>query len=87
MYFYKGIWNYRAELAGDFSLWTENKNRGDNATNMLTSKRFFFFAEPQFWYQLKGGLSIGTKINTFYHVNTTEDMIQIYPTAAIRIKL
>ncbi|WP_317174337.1 DUF5020 family protein [Mucilaginibacter pankratovii] len=86
-YFYKGLFNYKAEFAGSFSCWTENKNHGDEPDTGLTGKRFYFFAEPQFWYKLKGGLYIGTKINTFYHVNTTDNIVEVYPTAAVKIKL
>ena len=41
-YFYKGLFNYKAELAGDFSVWTENKNHGDEYTQNLTVKDFHF---------------------------------------------
>jgi hypothetical protein len=87
MYFYKGLFNYKAEFAGSFSLWTENKNHGDDYTKDMHGKRFSFFAEPQFWYKLNGGLYIGTKVNTFYHVNTTDNILELYPTAAVKIKL
>ena len=87
MYFYKGAFNYKLEIAGDFSIWTENKNHGDAFTANEKGKRFFFFAEPQLWFKILGSLYAGTKINTFYHVNTAENKLQIYPTAAIKIKL
>jgi len=85
-YFYRGFYNYRLEISGDFTLWTENKNHGDVATENLTGKRFFFFGEPQVWYRIAGGFSIGTKINMYYHIYTTENMLQAYPAAAIRWK-
>jgi hypothetical protein len=84
--FIKGLWNYKAEFAGDFSLWTENKNHGDDATKGLYGKRFFFFAEPQFWVNLNSIFAIGTKINIYYHGNTTKNLLEVYPTAAIRLK-
>jgi hypothetical protein len=87
LYFYKGLFNYRAEFAGSASVWTENKYHGDNATPALPGKRFYLYAEPQFWYRLKGGLYMGTKLNTYYHVNTADDVLELYPTLAIKIKL
>jgi len=87
LYFYKGLWNYKAEFQGDFSLWTENKNHGDAATEDMTGKRFFFFAEPQFWYNVSKKFSIGTKLNMYYHVNITADILQAYPTIGLRLKL
>jgi Domain of unknown function (DUF5020) len=87
MYFYRGLFNYKAEFAGDFSIWTENKNHGDDATAGQSGKRFFFFAEPQAWYNINKKLSVGSKVNIYYHVNTTANTFEVYPTAAIRWKL
>ena len=84
-YFYRGLWNYKADVEGDFSVWTENKDHGDGASPAVQGKRFFFFAQPQFWYNLKTGFSFGTKINTYYHLNASE-AFEIYPTVAIRYK-
>ena len=87
MYFYKGLFNYKAEISGDFSIWTENKNHGDEQTGNLSGKRFFLFAEPQVWYNINKRLSVGTKVNMYYHVNFTDDVLEVYPTAAVRIRL
>ena len=87
MYFYRGLFNYKAEFSGDFSIWTENKNHGDDATAGQSGKRFFFFAEPQVWYNINKQFSVGSKLNMFYHVNTTDNILEGYPTAAIRWKL
>ncbi len=87
MYWYNGLWNYKAELAGDFSIWTENKNHGDDYTKDLHGKRFYFFAEPQFWYKINSAFSAGTKVNMNYHVLTTNSVFQIYPTIALKWKL
>jgi hypothetical protein len=87
LYYYKALWNYKAELAGDFSVWTENRDHGDELTAHLKGKQFFFFAEPQFWLNVNKTLALGTKINMFYHVLTNDNDFQVYPTAAIRIKL
>jgi hypothetical protein len=86
-YFYKGLFNYKAEIAGDFSMWTENKNHGDELTGSLSGKRFSFFAEPQLWYNLNKSFAFGTKINIYYHVLSPEDAFNVYPTVALRCKL
>jgi hypothetical protein len=86
-YFFKGLWHYHAEFSGDFSIWTENKNHGDAATENLYGKRFSFFAEPQFWYNLNKTFAVGTKVNMYYHVLITGNILQVYPTAALRVKL
>ena len=87
LYWWDGLWNYKAELSGDFSIWTENKNHGDDYTKELQGKRFYFFAEPQFWYKISSAFSVGTKVNLYYHVLTTDNIFQTYPTIAVKWKL
>lgn len=86
-YWWSGHFHYKLEFAGDFSIWTENKDHGDAATANLTGKRFFFFGEPQVWLNLNKTFAIGSKINLYYHVNTTADLFQVYPTAGLKWKL
>ncbi len=87
LYWWKGLFNYKGEFLGDFSIWTENKNHGDAYTQNLHGKRFTFFAEPQFWYNINKTLAIGTKINTNYHVLTYDDLFQVYPTIGVKLKI
>jgi len=87
LYWWKGLWNYKAEFSGDFSLWTENKNHGDEFTNNLSGKKFSFFAEPQIWYNLNKTFALGTKVNMYYHVLTTGNVYQVYPTIGVRAKI
>jgi len=87
LYWWKGVFNYKAEFSGDFSVWTENKNHGDDYTANMHGKRFFFFAEPQAWYNISQKFSFGSKVNMFYHVNTTGNVLQAYPTLAIKYKM
>jgi Domain of unknown function (DUF5020) len=86
-YFYRGFFNYHCELQGDFSFWTENTDHGDGTGQGSTGKRFFLYGEPQFWFHVKGGFSVGTKINVYYHIYTAGNIWQVYPAAAIRWKL
>jgi hypothetical protein len=87
LYWWEGLFSYKGEFSGDFSLWTENKNHGDDLTKNMKGKRLSFFAEPQFWYKLSNSLAAGTRLNIFYHVNITSDVLQVYPAIAIRCKL
>ncbi len=87
LYWWKGLWNYKAEFSGDFSFWTENKNHGDDLTLNLRGKRFSFFAEPQFWYNVNKVFALGTKWNTFYHILSSENILQVYPALAVKCKL
>lgn len=84
-YWWKGLFNYRLELAGDFSIWTDNKNHDPSPGEK--GKRFFFFAEPQAWFNCTKRLAIGSKLNMYYHVNTPAPTLQLAPTVAVRAKL
>ena len=86
-YFYKGFFNFHCEFLGDFSFWKQNKNQGDTGTENLSGKRFFLFGEPQIWFRVAGEFSVGARINIYYHVNTTDNILQVYPAAGIRWKL
>ena len=77
LYWWKGLLHYKLEIAGDFSIWTQNSNG---------SKHLFFFAEPQLWYRLLSQLSVGSKLNLYYPENT-DNLLQIAPTIAVRWKL
>ncbi|HVU59054.1 MAG TPA: DUF5020 family protein [Puia sp.] len=87
LYWWSGYFHYKVAFAGDFSIWTENKDHGDISTAGRQGKRFFFFAEPQLWYNINKIVSLGTKINMYYHINTQDGLFQVYPTAAVRCKL
>ena len=56
-------------------------------TQNQSGKRFFLYGEPQFWFRVLGGLSVGARMNIYYHINTTNDSWQVYPAAGIRWKL
>jgi hypothetical protein len=83
-YFGKGIKNYRYFTSGSFVFWTENRNHGDDFTRNRTGKKLAFFGDPQFWINIKKGLSAGTRINVFYHTLTDDDALQFYPTLGLK---
>ena len=85
-YWGKGFWNYKLEFDGDFELYTLNRNQGTPATEDLKGKIVSFFGEPQVWLKVKGNLSMGSKVLLYYHVISTQDLFEVYPTIAVRIK-
>jgi hypothetical protein len=85
-YWWKGLFHYKWEISGDFSCWTENRDHGDPFTAGQKGKRFFLFGEPQVWYYLNPRFAIGSKINFYYHVYTPDNLLQIYPTIALKVK-
>ena len=86
-YWWKGLFNYKLEFSGDFSIYTRNKNQGDIYTVNESGKRFSFFAEPQLWFNLRRKLSLGSKLNMYYHVLFTDNSFQVYPTVAVKYKV
>lgn len=86
-YWWKGFFNYRMEFAGDFELYTLNKNQGDDFTRDLKGKTVSFFGEPQVWFNLNKSFAIGSKQLLYYHVTTAENIFYVYPSVAVKIKL
>lgn len=85
-YWGKSFWNYKLEFDGDFELYTLNRNQGDALTQNLRGKLLCFFGEPQVWIKVKGKLSVGSKEIMYYHVINTQNLFEVYPTVALRIK-
>lgn len=86
LYWGKGFWNYKVEFSGDIELYTQNRNLGDSYTADLKGKAVSFFGEPRVWFKIHNGFSLGSKINLYYHVLTSENLLQVYPTLAARFK-
>ena len=86
LYWGKGFWNYKVEFSGDIELYTLNKSLGDAYTSKLHGKRLALFGEPQLWFKVHNGFSMGSKINMYFHVLTDQNILQIYPTIAARFR-
>ncbi|UFH54221.1 DUF5020 family protein [Spirosoma sp. KNUC1025] len=83
-YFGKGLYNYKIMVAGSLVVWSENRNQGTDFTNGLTGKKIAFFGDPQCWVKVGKSLSVGSRINLFYHTLTNANRIQVYPTLALK---
>lgn len=86
LFFFKGMFNYRLQVAGSIVAWTQNRDLGIDFTKDLRGKKLAFFGDPQIWCTLRGNLSVGTRINLFYKVLTEENRVQMYPTLGLRVK-
>jgi hypothetical protein len=84
LYFGKGFFNYRVFTGGSFVFWTENRNQGNDYTKDLKGKKFAFFGDPQIWFKIQNGFSIGSRINLYYHLLTSDNKVQIYPTVGVK---
>lgn len=65
LYFGKGYINYKIFTAGSFVFWTQNRNQGNDYTKDLNGKKFAFFGDPQIWFRIKNGFSVGSRINVY----------------------
>lgn len=86
-YWWKSLLNYKMEFSGDVEIWTQNKNHGDDYTSDLSGKRISLYGEPQVWFSISKSFSFGSKANIYYHVLINENILQIYPTVAVKYKL
>ena len=84
-YWWEGLFNYHAEFAGDFEAWTQNRDHGDGFA-LGGGKIFFVYGQPQLWLKLTESFFVGTKVNIYYHLLTQENLLQVYPTIAVRYK-
>ena len=83
-YFGKGLLNYRVIVAGSIVAWSENRNQGNDFTKDQTGKKFVFFGDPQCWVKLTKTVSIGSRINLYYHTLTNENRLLVYPTLGLK---
>jgi len=79
-YFGKGFFDYKLLVQGSIVGWTQNRNQGNEYTSGLKGKKFAFFGDPQIWYKVKGGFSVGSRANLFYNLIGEENSFKIYPT-------
>jgi hypothetical protein len=79
-YFGKGLFNYKIWVAGSIVSWTENRNQGIDYTKDLKGKKFAFFGDPQIWFKVKNGFSVGSRINLYYHLLSNDNRLLVYPT-------
>lgn len=83
-YFGKGFANYRIWVAGSLVAWSENRNHGTDFTQGLLGKKVALFGDPQCWIKVGKQVSVGSRINLFYHTLTTENRLQVYPTLGLK---
>jgi hypothetical protein len=76
--------NYKISFAGNIVAWTENRNHGDTYTANKTGKKFALFGDPQIFFNIYKGFSVGSKATLFYHTITENNRLQVYPTVAMK---
>jgi hypothetical protein len=84
VYFGKGFFSGAIFISGSFVFWTENRDQGIEETKNLSGKRFAFFGDPQIWFRIKEGFSVGSRINVYYHLLRKDNKMQLYPTLGLK---
>lgn len=85
-YLWKGLFQYKLSVSGSFVFWTQNKDLGIEYTRGLHGKKFAFFGDPQIWVKIIGKVSVGSRLNLFYHVLTGDNTVQFYPTLGAKVE-
>lgn len=85
-YFWRGFLDYKLAVSGSIVAWTENRNQGTEFTSGLSGKKIAFFGDPQIWYKVKGGFSLGTRVNLLYNLIEDKASLKIYPTIGMQYK-
>ena len=76
--------NYKISFSGNLVTWTESRNHGDAYTMNKRGKKLSVYGDPQVFFKLHKGFSVGSKVSLYYHVITDNDRFQVYPTVAIK---
>ena len=86
LYVGKGFFNYKLFIAGSLVSWTENRDQGIEYTVGLDGKKIAFFGDPQVWFRVKNGLSVGSRVNLYYNLIEGKKGFKIYPTTGVQYK-
>jgi hypothetical protein len=78
------LMNYRLMYSSTFVIWAPDRDNGFPDNIGKSGKMVSFFADPQLWYSLGKGLSIGSRVSLFYHVLNDENRMMAYPTIGIK---
>jgi hypothetical protein len=84
LYFGRGFFNYKVFTSGSFVFWTQNKNQGIETTKDQHGKKFAFFGDPQFWFRIMNNLSVGTRMNVYFHIYNMDEEVRLYPTIGLK---
>jgi len=76
--------NYSINFSGNLIYWTENRNHGDDFTMLMHGKKFSIYGDPQIWFRLHKGFSVGSRLTLYYHVLRDDNSFQAYPTIGLK---
>lgn len=79
-----GFFNYRLMYSSSIVSWTTDKNDGLPANAHKKGKKIAFFGDPQIWYGIGKGFSVGSRVSLYYQVLSDEDRLMAYPTLGIK---
>lgn len=78
-----GLMNYKLMYGCTLVTWATDRNDGLPGNVQKKGKRIAFFADPQIWYGIGQGFSVGSRVGLSYHVSNSPG-IQAFPTVGIK---
>jgi hypothetical protein len=86
--FYIGgaLFNYKLMYSSTLVLWSNNNDDGSTINSEKEGKKVLFFADPQIWYKIGRGFSIGTRGGLSYHIVDDKNRVVLYPTIGLKFE-
>lgn len=79
-----GLLNYRLMYSNTLVFWAPDKDNGLPENMGKRGKQVSFFADPQIWYGIGKGFSVGSRVSLYYHVLNNENRLMAYPTMGLK---
>lgn len=78
-----GLFQYRLMYSSTLVMWTNDRDAGTAGADGEKGKKLLFFADPQAWYSLGKGFSMGTRLSLSYNI-TENNHLSAYPALGIK---
>ena len=84
--FYVGgaLCSYKVMYSSTLVLWSNNNDDGSAINHGKKGKKILFFADPQLWFKIGKGFSIGSKGNLSYHIMDDKNRVVLYPAIGLK---
>ncbi|MFN8207283.1 MAG: DUF5020 family protein [Bacteroidales bacterium] len=79
-----GFFKYRVMYSSTLVLWTNNKDDGLISNQGKTGKKVLFFADPQVWFRIGKGFSLGARGSLSYHIMDDKNRVVLYPALGLK---
>ncbi|MFH0756844.1 MAG: DUF5020 family protein [Bacteroidota bacterium] len=84
LYIGGALFNYKVTYSSTLVLWSNNKDDGSTINGGKNGKKVLFFADPQIWFKIGKGFSIGSRGSLSYHIVDDLNRVVLYPTIGVK---